>query len=125
MDIDELNKRINELIEKLEGIKPEEPAYKTIAEELSTLYKIADQYEQRDMNRINNNMQNDINQMRVEVEMEKVKVDRTGKLLTTAEKVLATVGALGVAWLSFERDKEFKIPIRGVAEWVKVILPKR
>lgn len=115
--IDELNKRINELLEELGNMKPGDPKRKDLVEEVTSLSRILLEAEKRDADRINSYTQNDINQQRIEIDEERIKIDRANSKRDLAGRIIQTVlSVLGSGMLAI-------ISFKG--EWLTNILKDR
>lgn len=117
MDTEELNKRIDEVLKELGEMKFEDPKRKDLVEELTSLSRISLEAEKRDADRINSYTQNDINQQRIEIDEERIKMDRAnskrelfGRII---QAVLSVGGSIGLALISFK------------GEWISNILKDR
>lgn len=106
--IDELNKRINELLEELGNMKPGDPKRKDLVEELTSLSRILLEAEKRDADRINSYTQNDINQQRIEIDEERIKTDRANSKRDLAGRIIQTFlsvgGSAALAIISFKGE---------------------
>lgn len=93
--MDKIDERCNEILEDLGKTKMDDAAYGTKVKNLETLTKIKADQETRDQNRTNNNARNDIEEIKVRLEEEKLKVQKQGQILS----VVQTVGYGGLACL--------------------------
>lgn len=103
--IDKLEARECEMADELKKTPYTAPEYRTIAENLKTVSENKDKQIRTENDRLNNNEKNDIERMRVEVEMEKVRTER----MKIGAGVLQDIGdlgkCLGFAWISYNGDK--------------------
>lgn len=106
--MDELEKRIEELTIELGKVPFDQAAKrKEITEEIKTLSELRLEYEKVDLNRINNNIRNDLDQERNEIEREKLKVAKGHPILDGIKAIAPFVqilAALGLAVISFKGE---------------------
>ena len=103
--IEKIEEKQSELLDELGKIKPSDPNYKYITENIKMLNDAKTSSMKEDNARLNNNEINDINRMKVEVEMEKVKTDRW-KIVQSAGSEVLDVGKVCLfGWISYNMDK--------------------
>lgn len=103
--IEKIEEKQSELLDELGKIKPSDPNYKYITENIKMLNDAKTSSMREDNSRFNNNEINDINRMKVEVEMEKVKTDRW-KIVQSAGSEVLDVGKVCLfGWISYNMDK--------------------
>lgn len=103
--IEKIEEKQSELLDELGKIKPSDPNYKYITENIKMLNDAKTSSMREDNSRLNNNEINDINRMKVEVEMEKVKTDRW-KIVQSAGSEVLDVGKVCLfGWISYNMDK--------------------
>lgn len=108
MDLDALNSRIDEIIEELGKLPFDDPRRKELVEQHAILARTAAEAEKRDLERINSYRQNDINEDRLRIDEERVKVDKAnsrremwGRIGSAA---LSVLGSIGLAIISFKGE---------------------
>lgn len=108
MDLDALNSRIDEIIEELGKLPFDDPRRKELVEQHAILARTAAEAEKRDLERINSYRQNDINEDRLRIDEERVKVDKAnsrremwGRIGSAA---LSVLGSIGLAVISFKGE---------------------
>ena len=101
-------------------MKPDDPMYRTIVENLDRLHKIIDAEERRDMERINNNIANEVKEDEVRVDMAKVKTDRLREWLGFGKTGLSVGASLGLGWLAYKGEVvDFKLVARNIWDVAK------
>lgn len=126
MDIEKLNEEFNRLSDELKRLKPDDPTYRTVSENQERLAKIINEYERRDLERINNNVRNDINEENVRVDFEKVKTDRLREWLGLAKTGLSVAGGLAMGAIAYKGELvDFKLPFRSMWDLAKGLIPKK
>ena len=96
MDTEKLNDRFNEICDELEKVPFEESAKREkLKEELDTYGKLLLEAEKREQDRIDSYTTNDMNQQRIEVEVEKIKAEKADSKRKFWGDVLKLVGSLG------------------------------
>lgn len=103
--IEKIEEKQSELLDELGKIKPSDPNYKYITENIKMLNDAKTSSMREDNSRLNNNEINDINRMKVEVEMEKVKTDRWKIVQSAGSEVLDVGKACLFGWISYNMDK--------------------
>ena len=108
MDLDALNSQIDEIIEELGKLPFDDPRRKELVEQHAILARTAAEAEKRDLERINSYRQNDINEDRLRIDEERVKVDKAnsrremwGRIGSAA---LSVLGSIGLAVISFKGE---------------------
>ena len=103
--IEKIEEKQSELLDELGKTKPTDPNYKYITENIKILNDAKTNSMKEDNARLNNNEVNDINRMKVEVEMEKVKTDRW-KIIQSAGSDILDVGKVSLfCYISYNMDK--------------------
>lgn len=93
--IAKIDERCNEILDDLGKTKMDDPSYGNKVKNLETLSKIKADQETRDQTRMNNNARNDIEEVKVRLEEEKLKVQKQGQVLSGFQ----TFGYAGLACL--------------------------
>ena len=108
MDLDALNKRIDELVEELGKYKPDDPKRKPIVDEITALSKAANDAEKRELSRLNANRLYDIKDDENRVELERIQADRANSKRDfwsrVGTTVLSLLGSFGLAAISFKGE---------------------
>lgn len=109
MDVDKMAMRIDELTEELGNIPLDQSSKREkIVEEINTLGRLYLEAEKSEINRINSNIQNDLNQDRLDLEVEKMKAEKANSRRELAGNIIKTVGSLvgsiGLAVVSFRGE---------------------
>lgn len=109
MDVDKMALRIDELTEELGNIPLDQSSKReNIVEEINTLGRLYLEAEKSEINRINSNIQNDLNQDRLDLEVEKMKAEKANSRRELAGNIIKTVGSLvgsiGLAVVSFRGE---------------------
>ena len=127
MDIDKLEAECNRLMdESLSRLKPEDPDYAKVVGNLETLNKIANDVDRRELERMKQYSQADINEAELKVEMQKVRCDRLRHWLDFAKGLLGVSGSVGLGYMAYHEElKNFKLPIRAVMDFAKGLIPKK
>lgn len=132
MDVIEMiDERIGEGLEELGKLKPGDPQYKYVTDNIKTLGDVKTNSLREDNTRLNNNEVNDINRMRVEVENKKADIEMA-RVKVEGWKVGAGVlgdlidagKACGFAWIAYNGDK-VAYSIRSVIDIAKGYLRQR
>ena len=108
MDLDALNSRIDEITEELGKLPFDDPRRKELVEQHAILARTAAEAEKRDLERVNSYRQNDINEDRLRIDEERIKVDKAnsrremwGRIGSAA---LSVLGSIGLAVISFKGE---------------------
>lgn len=108
MDLDALNSRIDEIVEELGKLPFDDPRRKELVEQHAILARTAAEAEKRDLERVNSYRQNDINEDRLRIDEERIKVDKAnsrremwGRIGSAA---LSVLGSIGLAVISFKGE---------------------
>lgn len=126
MDIEKTIGEYDRLLNELARMMPDDPKYKETLDAAEKLAKIIGEYERRDLERINNNVRNDINEENVRVDMAKVKSDRLRSWLDLAKAMVGVAGSGLLAAIAYKGEMiDFKLPIRTLMDLGKGLLPKR
>ena len=125
MDIEKMNEEVDRLRQELSRLEPADPNYRVISENLERMARVIGDVEKRDQDRLNNNARNDISEEGVRVDMAKVKTDRLREWLGVVKTGITTGAGLGMAWLAYKGEvKDFKLPIRGILDAAKSLIPR-
>lgn len=103
--IEKCEQRQDELLDELERTKPTDPNYKYICDNFKILGDTKTNALKEDNARLNNNEVNDINRMKVEVEMQKNKTERMRIGAGLVGDVTDLVKCCGFAWIAYNGDK--------------------
>lgn len=103
--IDKFEKRQEELLDELEKTNPADPNYKYISDNLKTITDTKTNALKEDNTRLNNNEANDIDRMRVEVDMQRNKTERLKIGAGLVGDVTDLVKCCGFAWIAYNGDK--------------------
>lgn len=127
MDIEQTRSEYNRLLNELARMMPDDQNYAKTLEAAESLAKIIGEYERRDLDRINNNIRNDIQEEGLRVDMAKVKSDR---YRTTSELVKAGLSsgvAVGMGLLAYKKEAvDFVLPtVKGLWNFAIGWIPKR
>lgn len=97
--------RMKELLEQLGKMPIGDPAREKIVEELQDYSRIVDDYEGRDLKRLDNNAKNDIEEARLEIDAQKIILEKS-RIRTERFKVCTYIlSGIGTAMLSYNMDK--------------------
>lgn len=97
--------RMKELLEQLGKMPIGDPAREKIVEELQDYSRIVDDYEGRDLKRLDNNAKNDIEEARLEIDAQKIILEKS-RIRTERFKVFAYIlSGIGTGMLSYNMDK--------------------
>ena len=97
--------RMKELLEQLGKLPIGDPARVKIVEELNDYSRIVDDYEGRDLKRLDNNAKNDIEEARLEIDAQKIILEKS-RIRTERFKVFAYIlSGIGTGMLSYNMDK--------------------
>lgn len=97
--------RMKELLEQLGKMPIGDPAREKIVEELNDYSRIVDDYEGRDLKRLDNNAKNDIEEARLEIDAQKIILEKS-RIRTERFKVFAYIlSGIGTGMLSYNMDK--------------------
>lgn len=123
MDIEKTYDEYNRVLNDLARMMPDDPNYTKTLEAAESLAKIIGDYERRDLDRINNNVRNDIQEEQLHVDMAKVKADKTRSWLGFGQSVLGLTGAVCMGVLSYKKEMEdFVLPVRNALDWAKKLI---
>ena len=97
--------RMKELLEQLGKMPIGDPARVKIVEELNDYSRIVDDYEGRDLKRLDNNAKNDIEEARLKIDAQKIVLEKS-RIRTERFKVFAYIlSGIGTGMLSYNMDK--------------------
>ena len=124
MDIVELaEKRMNELYEKLDRMSLDDPNRKSIVDEIGDHARIVNDYENRDLKRLDNNAKNDIEEQRIIIDSDRNLIERA-KVRTDRMKLFAyIIGGIGTGMMSYNMDK-IKISAKPLSKFKDDLIAK-
>lgn len=126
MDIEKTEIEYNRILNDLARMMPDDPKYKETLEAAEKLAKIIGEYERRDLERINNNVRNDINEENLRVDIAKVKTDRLREWLGLAKTGISVAASVGLGWIAYKGEIiDFKLPIRALWDGAKSLIPRK
>ena len=97
--------RMKELLEQLGKMPIGDPAREKIVDELNDYSRIVDDYEGRDLKRLDNNAKNDIEEARLKIDVQKIVLEKS-RIRTERFKVFAYIlSGIGTGMLSYNMDK--------------------
>lgn len=97
--------RMKELLEQLGKMPIGDPAREKIVNELNDYSRIVDDYEGRDLKRLDNNAKNDIEEARLEIDAQKIILEKS-RIRTERFKVFAYIlSGIVTGMLSYNMDK--------------------
>ena len=97
--------RMKELLEQLGKMPMSDPGREKLVKELEDYSRIVDDYEGRDLKRLDNNAKTDIEEARLEIEAQKVLNERA-RNRTEKFKIFAYIlSGIGTGMLSYNMDK--------------------
>ena len=109
MDLNEERQR--ELYEELGRLKPEDPKYKEIVNNLETLAKMQDEFETREQKRLDNNAKNDLEEAKLVIDQQKIENDKLRSRLDAFTRICYFIGSLGMGYYAYHSDK-LTIPVK-------------
>lgn len=116
--IDKVDARASEILDELAKTEMTSKDYTDMTKNLETLCKIKAEADSRDQNRLNNNARNDIEQMRIEVEADKLKASKLTNAISVIQTVVSLGGACLFAYVAYMGDLDgiANRPIMNVAQ---------
>lgn len=127
MNIEQTQAEYNRLLNELARMMPDDPNYQKTLESAEGLAKIIGEYERRDLDRINNNVRNDIQEESLQVDMAKVKADRMRSWFDLIRTTLGVGCSVGMGMLAYKNEAvDFHLPsARSVWDMAKSLIPRR
>ena len=122
--IEKIEAREIELAEHLEKVPYGDPEYKYVAENAKIIAEIKDKHIRTENERLNNNERNDLDRMKIEVEMERVKTERM-KIKAGVVGDVLDLGKAGLfSWICYNGDK-ISYAIKDIKDVAKAYLRSR
>lgn len=122
--LEKIEKRRSELLDELEKTKPGDPNFKYITDNIKTLTESEVAILKEDNTRLNNNECNDINRMKVEVEHNRVKVEKLKVEAGLLSDVIDGVKTGVFCWIAYNGDK-VSYAIRSIFDVAKGYMKQR
>ena len=127
MDIEATREEYNRVLNNLARMMPDDPNYAKTLEAATEIAKIIGEYERRDLDRINNNIRNDIQEEGLRVDIAKVKSDRLRSWTEVIKTAMSSAVAVSMGILAYKNEAvDFKLPsARSVWNLATSWIPKR
>jgi len=97
--------RMTELYERLGNMSADDPNREKIVKEIGEHSRIVDDYEGRDLKRLDNNAKNDIEEARLEIEAQKILNERARNRTERIKIFMYALFGVGTGMLSYNMDK--------------------
>lgn len=111
MDIEQTREEYNRLLNELGRMMPDDPNYAKTLESAEKLARMIGEYERRDLDRINNNIRNDIQEEGLRVDQAKVKADRFRSVTELIKTAVSGGVAVGMGLLAYKNEAiDFNLP---------------
>ena len=104
--MDKIEKRMDEILDELGKLKPTDPEYKKLIDELSALMTMKADQEVRDQNKYDSNYKHELEEERLKVENAKVEATKQGNRLNVVAGGIASLTTIGLGLLSYAGNKE-------------------
>ena len=124
IDIVELaEQRMNELYKRLEKMDLADPNRKSIVDEITDHARIVDDYETRNLKRLDSNAKNDIEETRLVIDSDRNLIEKA-RVRTERMKLFAyIIGGIGTGIMSYNMDK-IKISAKPLAKFKDDLIAK-
>lgn len=121
--MEKIDARSNEILTELGKTSMTDSSYGTMTKNLETLCKIKADQETRDQNRLNNNARNELEEVKVRLEEEKLKTQKLGTWLSAIQTGASLGGAALFARIAYKGNLE-GMADRSIMDMAKSILNK-
>ena len=111
MSIEETYELYEYFIRLARQMDPGDPNFETVMEAIKKLGQIIHEYEQRDLERNHNNIQDDLSEEELKVNAKKVKVDLIRSVLDFCGKILFLGGSVIMGGIAYSNEAiKFNLP---------------
>ena len=124
MSIEETYELYEYFIRLARQMDPGDPNFETVMEAIKKLGQIIHEYEQRDLERNHNNIQDDLSEEELKVNAKKVKVDLIRSVLDFCGKILFLGGSVIMGGIAYSNEAiKFNLPSsKGLLDAAKNLL---